>query len=788
MLRRSKRFRFSLLLLIVAGNSVQAQPAQKTERMAHSLDPAISNPATSCSVGTKADRGDQHTADASKSVQPSAEAKPLDFDPTVTVHADYVEYFENNRLELEGEVEIIKQGYYARSDKARIDQSKNQAALDGNIVIQGPQMKMTSDSAEVDLTQGSATLHNAQFIDPTTGFRGGAELIDQEDELHLRIEDGSFTTCEGETPDWSFRAAEIELDQEQGFGTASHARFNILDVPVFYVPWFTFPIDERRKSGFLYPTIGSSNTGSGLYVSTPYYLNLAPNYDATITPSWIGGRGAHEEIEFRHKSVMQETSFVGGYIDDDKSYKKEQRALGNLDENGQRWGWSIDQRWDFNSVFSNTFGSVSYSQISDDDYLDDLDQGLQVASKDMLDRRFSLIQTGDHYRASVLFQQYKSLSDSTLASEQAYQRLPELNLEVFHPHALVDLDWQSQYVYFYRERDDLVGDERIRGSRARHRPSVSKSYRNSWGYAKPSVSIDHTDYYLEDANWDSKHASRTVPVVELDAGLSFDRTPHLLPKGYTNSFEPRIYYVYSDYVDQSHLPNFDTTIPSFNYDNLFRANRFTGGDRVSDENRLTISLTSRYTDWDRGLDVVKVSLGQVSQFETRKVSSAQNQRVLDGESLIASELVVRPDELWTLRFSNLWDASADETEESVSGLAYQSAESGAILNLAHRYRRDEIEQSDTSLIHPINEEFSALGQWRYSLDANRTIGTLAGLEYTSCCWRIQVLGQRYLTDKSEMDNAILFRFQLRGLGGFGVNDEKMDSLIPGYQRREEVIN
>ncbi|WP_197475184.1 LPS-assembly protein LptD, partial [Oleiphilus sp. HI0079] len=215
------------------------------------------------------------------------------------VHANSVEYRENNRLELEGQVEISKQGYYARSDTAVIDQSKNEAALEGHIVIQGPQMHMTSDSAEVNLTEGSATLHNADFIEPETGLRGRAEMIDQQDELHLTIREGTFTTCQEEVPDWSFSASEIELDQEEGVGSASHARFNILDVPVLYVPWFTFPIDDRRKSGFLYPTIGTSNVDSGLYVSTPYYLNLAPNYDATITPNWIGGRGAYEEVEFR---------------------------------------------------------------------------------------------------------------------------------------------------------------------------------------------------------------------------------------------------------------------------------------------------------------------------------------------------------------------------------------------------------------------------------------------------------------------------------------------------------
>ena len=749
-----------------------------------------------CSVAFAETRGETEPAGACRKPElpvlykssPSDQAETLDIDPTVTVHANSVEYRENNRLELEGQVEISKQGYYARSDTAVIDQSKNEAALEGHIVIQGPQMHMTSDSAEVNLTEGSATLHNADFIEPETGLRGRAEMIDQQDELHLTIREGTFTTCQEEVPDWSFSASEIELDQEEGVGSASHARFNILDVPVLYVPWFTFPIDDRRKSGFLYPTIGTSNVDSGLYVSTPYYLNLAPNYDATITPNWIGGRGAYEEVELRYMGDIHQSRVSGGYIDEDKAYKSEQIDLGNVDENGQRWGFNIEQDWKLDTLYTDTIGYLNYTQISDDDYLDDLDQGLQVASKDMLDRRFSVRHIGERYQFEALFQQYKSLSSSTLPSEQSYQRLPELNLSIFQPYKTLDLDWESQYVYFYRDQDQLVGEELVRGSRARHRPTVSVPWRNSFAHAKPSVSVDHTDYYLEDWSQTDKHAGRTIPVFEFDAGMAFDRTPTLLPESYTNSLEPRLYYVYSDYVGQSDLPNFDSSIPSFNYDNLFRANRFTGGDRISDENRLTLSVTSRYTDWDRGLDVVSLSLGQVSQFERRKVTSGQNQSILDGESMLASEVTVRPDHLWTLRFSNLWDASKNETEESVSSVSYQSPNNQSVVNMAHRFRRGEIEQSDASVIYPMSSEFSVLGQWRYALDENRTIGTLAGIEYTSCCWRIQMLGQRYLTDTSEMDNGILFRFQLRGLGGFGVNDSKMDSLIPGYQRREEEIN
>jgi LPS-assembly protein len=781
MLRKRKLISFIVLAHASVLSSAATAPSSEKSDAAVSAD-SVSHSSRTC--------GGAEAGSAFRGAPSQLSGTSVDIDPTITVHADYVEYFENNRLELEGNVEISREDYIARGDEAKIDQSANEASLTGNIEIVGPQMQMRSKSAEVNLVKGSATLHEAEFINPETGFRGKAELIDQADQMHLRIENGGFTTCEGPKPDWSFEASELEFNQEEGYGTAKHARFNILDVPVLYVPWFTFPIDDRRKSGFLYPTVGSSNTGDGLFIATPYYLNLAPNYDATITPSWIAGRGWHEEVEFRHMSQMQQSNLVFGYIDQDDAYLDNERAQGNLEEDGQRWGFSLSQDWNFEDLSENTFATVDYAQISDDDYLDDLDQGLQVASKDMLDRRFSLTKTGDSYRANALLQQYKSLSASTQPSEQAYQRLPELNFEAYKPIDNIDLDWTSQYVYFYRDNEslNLSGADKVYGSRFQHRPMLAYPTLSSWGYATPRVSLDHTDYYLEERVAGQKHVSRTIPVLEFDTGLYMDRKPNLLPENYTNSFEPRLYYVYSEYEDQDDLPNFDSSIPSFNYDNLFRANRFTGGDRVGDENRLTLSITSRWTDWSRSLDVLTLNFGHISQFARRKVSTPQSQRIVDGESLLASEVTVKPDHKWTVQFSNLWDASKDQTEESVSKLSYQPSNQSAVLNLAHRYRRDEIEQSDTSVIYPINPEVSVLGQWRYALDENRTVGSLAGLEYTSCCWRVQVLGQRYLTDDGDIDNGFLFRFQLRGLGGFGVSDAKMDSLIPGYQRREETIN
>lgn len=707
-------------------------------------------------------------------------------DEQITVHAEYVEYFENNRLELQGDIDIAKYGYQIRSDRAIIDQAKNQAELDGNIYISGPQMEMRSQRAEVNLNSEQARLHEAEFYSPESGYRGQAGLIDQADPMRLSIYDGNFTTCAVPEPDWSFEASTISFDQEEGFGEAKHVRFNIADVPVLYVPWFSFPIDDRRKSGFLFPEVGSSNAG-GFYAATPYYLNLSPNYDATYTPIYIGGRGLHHDVEFRHVSEISDSRMSVSYIGEDKDYIDNQLTLGNTDESGKRWGFSLDQDWDLSAWSSHLSGDIEYAAISDNDYLQDLDQGVQIASSDMLERRARLEKRGNQYRVSVLLQENRSLNDNILPEEIAYQRLPEVSYQSNYMVGDFELDWGSRYSYFYRDNKDLSLAASAYGSRLRHVPKLSYPLRAGWGYVKPSLSIDHTDYLLQDYPGDDAYASRTMPIAELDAGLYFDRPARLLPANYSSSLEPRLYYVYTEDEFQNKLPNFDSSVPSFDYQNLFRSNRYTGGDRISGENRLTMSVGSRLTDWARGLDVVSLNLGHIYQFDDTDVSLTRGADIYATDSLFASEITLRPDVRWNIYFANLWDASEDETEESVSKVSYQSPASGWLLNLSHRYKKNDIEQGDTSLIYPVSQDIQLLGQWRYDLDANRTIGSLIGLEYTSCCWGIQLLGQNYLTDEGELDNAILFRFQLRGLGSFGVSDDKIDNLISGYQAVEEVL-
>lgn len=716
---------------------------------------------------------------------PAQGTKPQD--NTVRIEANQVNYQPDQQLELEGNVEIVRGDYRANSDRATVNQTNEQAELQGNVKLHGPDLILRGDAATMDMINEQMSVSNARFRKPSNGINGEAEQIHRPDPDTLIIKEGVFTTCEPDDRAWSFAASEIKLDQASGFGTATHTKFRILDTPVFYIPWFSFPIDDQRKTGFLYPTIGSSNTESGIFFSTPYYFNLGPQDDATLTPSYIHGRGLHTELEGRHLSSTTLSKLAVGFIEEDRHYAEQQRAILNS-ENSQRWGLSFEQEINLSSLSPGWHGLLDYSAVSDNDYLDDLNQGLHIDNQNQLDRRAAMQLSQDNLRFSILVQQYKSLDDTLLPEDETFQRLPEINLQFQQRFKALQLDWQSQYVYFYRDDQQLAIDESSYGSRFRHQPTLSAPFYRSWGFLKPSVTLDHTDYLLQGYPPQDNHISRTLPVYAMDAGLFFDRPSALLNSDLAQSLEPRIHYVYTPDKHQDDIPNFDTAIPDFHYQRLFNRYRFTGGDRIGDSNRLSLSMTSRWTDPETGTDRAVFSLGQIHYYEPRRVGLTGTTPSNRSESLFASELQLRPFQGVDIAASGLWDSRENTTREGNSRVRFHSENYQSIVNLSHRYIRAELEQFDSSVIFPVTDVISIMARWRYDLQDNRSIGTLAGVEYSSCCWRVQLLGQSYLTDESEIANSILFRFQLKGIGGFGADSSSMDQQIPGYEARENYFN
>lgn len=691
-------------------------------------------------------------------------------------------YEMDTRLLLEGDVRLNQANTALTGDRAVYNQASGQVDITGPMTSRSPGMLLTGDQALYDANSGFFSIEDATFLFHQSEMRGEASFISRPEEQIIHVEDGYLTTCAPDRNDWSLVASDIRLNRAEGFGTAKHVRLQVKDVPVFYWPWASFPIDDRRKTGFLYPTFGTSNTGSGFYLSTPYYLNLAPHYDATLIPQYIHGRGLFSEVEGRYLSRFGESILQLGYINDDPEYRDEFPG-----EDGERWGLDFQSRASFGGGWS---GYADYSAVSDNDYLSDLNQSLDIGNATHLLRRGGVRYQDQWQLFETYVAGYQTITDTVADRNKPYEQLPEVLYGANVPLGMFELGLESQYTNFDRDNDGLTGLYRAVGQRTRVVPEVALPLRSIWGYIRPSVSLDQTWYDLNDYELGDPAFDRTVPVAEWDSGIYLDRKTTLLGSDFNQSLEPRLYYVYADAdEDQEHIPNFDSGLRSFRFDNLFQPNRFVGGDRVGDANQAAVALTSRFNNMASGAETARFSLGQVFYYDDRDVTLNNRGGGTRGESSYAGEAVLRPLETLDIRVSGLWDPRENQTEEGRSVLAYHSPDYRYLVSAGHTYSQgtnaaDGFEQMDIGAIFPVTDRVSLIGRWVYDSQLDRTVGTLAGLEYNNCCWSFQLVQQSYLTDDEELDNRIVFQIQLKGLGGSGGTGSTLSDAFYGYDQRE----
>lgn len=683
----------------------------------------------------------------------------------------------DRELFLQGDVRIRQGGFQVTGSEARYSQQQGAVSVQGPLVSRGDGFLLTGENANYDVDTGRLDINTATFLLHGPEMRGRAGSLARISEEQVVIEDGFLTTCGPKQNDWAIVASDIQLDRAEGFGTAKHVRLEILDVPVFYWPWASFPIDDRRKSGFLYPQFGSSSAGSGGFIAVPYYFNLAPHYDATLTPQYIHGRGLFNEVEGRYLSSLGETTLQLGYIGDDSAFREE-----NPGESGERWALDATTRAAFGGGWS---GYGDFSVVSDEDYLSDLNRSLEINQATHLQRKGGVTYRSDQQYFDAYLNDYQTISERIADVNKPYAQLPEVIYAGQAGAGALEANLESQYTVFYRDNDALTGLDRANGQRFRARPELALPMRALWGFSRPSVSVDYTRYDLDDYDLDDGTFDRTVPVAEWDNGLYFDRQGSLFDVPYNQTLEPRLYYAWADAdADQNDIPDFDTDLQTFRFDQLFRPDRFTGGDRVGDANQLTVALTSRFNDLLTGAERARFSIGQVQYFDDREVTLFGEGAGTRSRSPLAGEVVLNPLDTLEIRSSGLWDPDTGNTEEGRSQLTFHSSDYRYLASVGHTYSRDELEQSDIAAVFPMTDRVSLIGRWVYDSNLDRTVGSLAGLEYNNCCWSVQVVHQNYLTDDRELESRILFQIQLKGLGGSDGASSSISQAIYGFDERE----
>ena len=553
---------------------------------------------------------------------------------------------------------------------------------------------------------------------------------------------------------WSLKAEDIKLDRSTEQGTARQVTLNLRDRPLLYLPYFSFPLTDQRKSGFLIPNFGTDEK-SGLRISLPYYWNLAPNYDLTLTTNMLSKRGLQVENEFRYLTELHH-----GVIQYDAVPSDQER------NNELRYHFDIQH---LSQLDAHNQLKLQAAGVSDKDYFDDLGSSLAASTIVNLERTLSYTSQHTEWDFSALAQSYQILDNSA----ENYARLPQLQFTwtptVTSP--LPSLSASSEYTYFSRSQGD-------NGHRLATQITLKQRFENAAAYLEPKLKFQQTYYQLEQASHQS--IQRNLPTLAMDAGLFFEREVQAGKR--LQTLEPRIYYTYTPFREQGNIPVFDSSERSLSYSQLFNDNDFTGKDRIADNNRLSTSITTRLQELDKGREIFRASLGQMYYFADRQVRLPDEAAKTGSRSELVMEMAGELNDATRISGTAFADVKNKEISAGQVRINYQDQKE-RILNLGYSQRKGEYESAQIAFATPVTQQWTLVGAHEQDLKNDRSLETLAGLEYQSCCWKSRLAARKYLlSDNATYDDALFVELELKGLGSFGSGTRNlMENRIYGYK-------
>lgn len=686
---------------------------------------------------------------------------------------------------FQGNVELSRGDQFLGTDRLIMDSETGQYVAEGHVRYQDSGLRIVAERAVGNQQADTHRIEDLRYQLVERRGNGGAERIELEG-THGALIGSSYSTCPPSERAWELRAQRIDIDTEEGMGVARNATLRIGDVPVLYVPWFMFPIDDRRRTGLLYPSISLSGR-NGFDWEQPIYLNLAPNYDATLFPRIMTKRGVQLGGEFRWLYGDGKGQVSGEYMPEDKLPEDESyRYL--LDGNGNPIAGATlpsDNRGQFRFDAIHDLGQHWYTRanlgwVSDTHYLEDFSNSLYGRSAYQIHSTAGLYGRARYWTAGLSADHYQ-LADYTLTERNLrYDRLPRLTF-----------NWARSFGQWFEAG---VGSEAVRfkhevrneGSRLDIKPYLAMPLSGAAWFFEPKIAWRYTGYQLDDtlaAAAGDDAPSRSLPITSVDAGLFFERRTQIDGERYLHTLEPRIYYLNVPYRDQSGLPVFDTRPMTFSWGQLFRDNRYTGPDRQTDANQLTTALTTRLISTDDGRERLSASVGQIWYFEDSRVSLDRENPVERGKSAWVASIGASPNDRWTINAAYQWDPKFRREDLASIRARYLFRDTG-VVNLGYRYRRGLTEQVDFSFLYPINDSWSLVGRYYFSLEDDKLLESIAGIQWESCCIAARLVARRYIRDRDgELNDSLRLEVELKGLGSIGQQTEsELRRAILGYDR------
>ena len=733
-------------------------------------------------------------------------------DLPVTINADHAKGDYPDDAVFTGSVDIMQGNSRLQADEVQLHQKEapgqpepvrtvdalgNVHYDDNQVILKGPKGWANLNTKDTNVWEGDYQMVGRQG-------RGKADLMKQRGENRYTILDnGSFTSCLPGSDTWSVVGSEIIHDREEQVAEIWNARFKVGPVPIFYSPYLQLPVGDKRRSGFLIPNAKYTTTNYFEFY-LPYYWNIAPNMDATITPHYMHRRGTIMwENEFRYLSQAGAGLMELDYLPSDKVYEDEHPN----DDSSRRWlfYWNhsgvMDQVWRFN---------VDYTKVSDPSYFNDFDNKYGSSTDGYATQKFSVGYAVQNFNATVSTKQFQVFSEQNTSS---YSAEPQLDVNYYQNDVgPFDTRIYGQTVHFVNTRDDMP-----EATRVHLEPTINLPLSNNWGSINTEAKLLATHYQQTNLDWYNSRnttkldesVNRVMPQFKVDGKMVFERDMEMLAPGYTQTLEPRAQYLYVPYRDQSDIYNYDSSLLQSDYSGLFRDRTYGGLDRIASANQVTTGVTSRIYD-DAAVERFNISVGQIYYFTESRTGDDNITWENDdktGSLVWAGDTYWRISERWGLRGGIQYDTRLDNVATSNSSIEYRRDED-RLVQLNYRYASPEyiqatlpkyystaeqykngISQVGAVASWPIADRWSIVGAYYYDTNANKHADSMLGVQYSSCCYAIRVGYERKLNgwdnDKQHAvyDNAIGFNIELRGLSsnyGLGTQEMLRSNILP-YQ-------
>ncbi|SPA39425.1 exported protein required for envelope biosynthesis and integrity (ORGANIC SOLVENT TOLERANCE TRANSMEMBRANE PROTEIN) [Cupriavidus taiwanensis] len=707
--------------------------------------------------------------------EPAARAES-DPDAPTFIEADRMTGYSERGVELEGHAELRRDGGVIKGDKLTYDQDTDEAFAQGNVRMSRGGALAVGPEARLKVEANEGYMLSPDYYFQQTGGTGKAERIDFLDQNRSTARQASYTTCSPDNADWYFSANRIDLDSDRQVGVAYGGVLNFFGVPIAAAPAFSFPLNDDRRSGFLPPLMGYSSK-SGFDVTAPYYVNIAPNRDLTIYPRLMTERGLQLGGEYRYLSETYSGRVRAEFLPDDKK------------TNSNRWAYSLQHT---QRLAPGLAAYLNLNRVSDDRYPDDFNRTVSQSTLRQYTQEGGVTYSWQDFTLLARVQKFQTLRPS----EPSYERVPQLNGKYLrYDLGGFDVQMEADYTRF-RIPLTSTGFQQPQGERMYFQPSISYPIVRAGWYVTPKVSFNAAQYQMEAATntpTAQNNLSRAIPTVSLDSGMTFERDAPTISRlfgvNYVQTLEPRLFYVYTPFRDQSQFPLFDTVQSDFGYGQIFSENPFTGYDRIADNNKLTGGVTTRLIESDTGIERFRGTIAQRYDFTGQRVQL--NGTLADPKSGSSDLLAATTIQLFRGYYLDAgvqYNPDSDRISYGNVAFTYRP-ESRKVFNAGYRYRRPTsvtdntaIDQFELSSQWPITRRAYGIARFAFDLTASQMVDALAGVEYAADCWVGRVVYQRFRNTTQGYTGRVFLQVEFRGLSKIGSNPLNILRLnVPGYE-------